>query len=226
MEPGVVHACLPIANAESWKIFAKRLINFGLRLSGRVWNKLPASFSALWPVRSYGDFLHTLARRHGARAQAPSTFFLRNRPQLELVRLLIERRAKDYPWRVAVLGCSTGVEAYSIGWRIQSARPDLKLTLRAVDISRRAVEFGECGTYSLVAPQLTDTDIFERMNETEMMDLFDRDGDVVTVKSWIKEAIKWQVGDVAEPETIDALGPQDIVTANNFLCHMPPLMAE
>jgi len=43
---------------------------------------------------------------------------------------------------------------------------------------------------------------FERMTETKMMDLFDRDGDTVTVKSWIKEAIKWRVGDVAEPETI------------------------
>jgi len=56
--------------------------------------------------------------------------------------------------------------------------------------------------------------------------LFDRDGDVVTVKSWIKEGIKWQVGDVLEPETIEALRPQDIVIASNFLCHMPPLMAE
>jgi len=98
--------------------------------------------------------------------------------------------------------------------------------LHAVDISKRAVEFGECGKYSLVDPQLTDSDVFERMNETEMMDLFDCDGDVVTVKSWIKEGIEWQVGDVVKPETIDALGPQDIVIASNFLCHMPPLTAE
>jgi mannose-6-phosphate isomerase-like protein (cupin superfamily)/SAM-dependent methyltransferase len=225
--PDVVHGDLPtIRNAESWKIFAKRLINFYLRLNGRLWEKLPASFSTLWPVRSYGNLLHTLARRHGVRAQAPSTFFLRNRPQLELIRRLIERRAETDPLKVAVLGCSTGVEAYSIAWRIRSARPDLKLTLHAVDISKRAVEFGECGRYSLLASQLTDTDVFERMNETEMMDLFDREGDAVTVKSWIREAIKWQVGDVAELETIDALGPQDIVTANNFLCHMPPVMAE
>ena len=49
----------------------------------------------------------------------------------------------------------------------------------------------------LVGPQLTGTDIFERMTETEIMELFDRDGDVVTVKPWIKEGIKWQVGDVA-----------------------------
>ena len=218
---------LPItANVELWKIFAKRVINFYLRLNRKLWNKLPASFSALWPIRAYGDLLHTLARRHGARAQAPSTFFLRNRPQLELIRRLIERRPERDPLRVAVLGCSTGVEAYSIAWRIRSARPDLKLTLHAVDISKRAVEFGECGRYSLVDPQLTDTDVFDRMSETEMMDLFDRDGDVVTVKSWIKEGIKWHVGDVAKPETIDALGPQDIVIASNFLCHMYPLMAE
>lgn len=61
--------------AELWKIFAKRLIGFYLRLNGRVWKKLPSSFSTLWPVRLYGDSLHTLVRRFGARAQAPSTFF-------------------------------------------------------------------------------------------------------------------------------------------------------
>jgi len=225
--PDVVNEDLPITeNAESWKIFTKRLINFYLRINGRLWEKLPASFSTLRPVRSYGNLLHKLARRYGARAQAPSTYFLRNRPQLELTRRLIERRAETEPLKVAVLGCSTGVEAYSIAWRIRSARPDLKLTLHAVDISKRAVEFGEGGKYSLVDPQLTDSNVFERMNETEMMELFDRDGDVVTVKSWIREGMVWQVGDVVTPETIDALTPQDIVIANNFLCHMPPSMAE
>jgi mannose-6-phosphate isomerase-like protein (cupin superfamily)/SAM-dependent methyltransferase len=225
--PDVIQGDLPItANPEPWKIFAKRLINFYLRLNGRLWQKLPASFSGSWPVRSYGNLLHALARGHGVRAQAPSTFFLRNRPQLELIGRLTERRAEPDSLRVAVLGCSTGVEAYSIAWKIRSARPDLKLMLNAVDISKRAVEFGACGKYSLIAQELTDSNIFERMNESEMTDLFDRDGDAVTVRAWIKEAIKWQVGDVTEPETINALGPQDIVTANNFLCHMSPSMAE
>jgi SAM-dependent methyltransferase/mannose-6-phosphate isomerase-like protein (cupin superfamily) len=225
--PDVINGDLPIiAKAEPWKMFAKRLINFYLRFNGRLWENLPASFSNLWPVRSYGNLLHTLARRHGVRAQAPSTFFLRNRPQLELIGHLIERRAESDALRVAVLGCSTGVEAYSIAWKIRSARPDLKLTLCAVDISKPAVEFGERGRYSLVDSQLTDTNVFERMNETELMDLFDRDGDVVTVKTWIREGIKWLVGDVAELETIDALRPQDMVIASNFLCHMPPLTAE
>ena len=225
--PDVVNGdLLDLPNTKSWKIFVKRVINFYLRLNGRVWEKLPDSISALQPIRSYGNFLHTLARRHGVRAQAPSTYFLRNRPQLELIRRLIERSTETDPLRVAVLGCSTGVEAYSIAWRIRSARPDLKLNLHAVDISKQAVEFGACGRYSLIDPQVTDSNVFERMNNKEMMDLFDRDGDVVAVKSWIKEGITWQVGDVMKREVIDALGPQDIVVANNFLCHMPPPMAE
>jgi SAM-dependent methyltransferase len=87
------------------------------------------------------------------------------------------------------------------------------------------VEFGACGRYSRVDSQLPN-DIFERVTETEIIELFDRDGDALTVKPWIKEGIKWQVGDVAEPETVDALGPQDIVIANNFLCHMHSSMAE
>ena len=216
----------PPANAKSWEIFGKRLINRYVRVNRRLWRRLPASISNLGPVHSYGELLYELARRYGGRAQDLGTFFLRNRPQLELIRRLIDQYAKTDTLKVLVLGCSTGAEAYSIAWRIRSARPDLKLILHAVDISKRAVEFGECGRYSLVGPQSTGTDIFERMNEMEIMEMFDRDGEFVTVKSWIKEGIKWQVRDVAEPETIDTLGPQDIVVANNFLCHMHPFMAE
>jgi SAM-dependent methyltransferase len=211
---------------ERSNIFTERLINFGLRLNGRLWKKLPGAVSARWPVRQYGDFLHALARRHGARTQAPSTFFLRNRPQLELIRRLTERREKGDVLKVAVLGCSTGAEVYSIAWTIRSARPDLRLNLSALDISRRAVEFAECGTYSLVVPQLTNTDIFERMNEAEMMSLFDQVGNSVKVKPWIREAITWQTGDVADFDAVESLALQDIVAANNFLCHMPPPLAD
>jgi len=170
--------------------------------------------------------LHSLARLQGGRAQAPSTFFLRNRPQLELIRRLLERSTKANTLRVAVLGSSTGAEAYSVAWRIRSARPDLKLILHAVDISRQAVEVGKRGVYSLVASQLTNTDMFERMTGAEIEELFDRDGDVVTIKSWIKEGMKWHVGDVGEPEILDALGAQDMVVANNFLYHMDAAAAE
>jgi len=217
---------LPPANAESWEIFGRRLINRYVRLNRRLWRRLPASISNLRPVHSYGELLYGLARRYGDRAQNLGTFFLRNRPQLELIRRLIDQRAENDTLKVAVLGCSIGAEAYSIAWTIRSVRPDLKLILHAVEISRRAVELGQCGRYSLVRPPLTGTDIFERMSEIEITDMFDREDEFVTVKSWIREGIKWQVGDAAERKTVDTLGLQDIVVANNFLCHMHPLMAE
>jgi SAM-dependent methyltransferase len=208
------------------RIFGKSPIGVYLGLNQRMFNHLPTSFAAFAPIRSYGNFLHTLARMHGVRDQAFSTFFLRNRPELELIRRLIERLKTTDNFRVAVLGCSTGAEAYSVAWRMRSARPDLKFVLHAVDISRQAVEFGKCGKYSLTASELTNTDIFERMTMAEIEELFDKDGDVVTVKSWIKEDIKWHVGDVGESEILEALGPQDFVVASNFLCHMTPSMAE
>jgi SAM-dependent methyltransferase len=208
------------------RIFGKSPIGAYLRLNQRLWNKLPLSFTNLNPICRYGHVLHKLAQIQGVRAQAFSTYFLRNRPQLELIRRLLERSAKAGTLRVAVLGCSTGAEVYSVAWRIRSARPDLKLSLHAMDISEQAVEVGKCGVYSLAAPQLTNKDLFERMTRAEIEELFDRNGSIVTVKSWIKEGIEWNVGDAGEPGILAALGPQDIVVANNFLCHMDASMAE
>jgi mannose-6-phosphate isomerase-like protein (cupin superfamily)/SAM-dependent methyltransferase len=233
--PDVVQRDFPCAaDGGSWLtrlvrlpiFFGKSPIGVYLGLNRRLWNRLPTSFTALGPIRLYGNFLHALARIHGVRAQAFSTFFLRNRPQLELIRRLLERRPKTDTLRVTVLGCSTGAEAYSVAWRIRTARPDLKLILQAVDISTRAVEVGKRGRYSLVTSQVTDSNIFERMTGAEIEEIFDRDGDVVTVKSWLKEGIEWHIGDVGESELFDALGPQDIVIANNFLCHMGATAAE
>jgi SAM-dependent methyltransferase len=100
------------------------------------------------------------------------------------------------------------------------------LNLHAVDISKEAVEFAKGGVYSLANSQLTGTQILEAVTPSEMDELFHSDGDVATVKSWIKEGINWHVNDAGDPETIEVLGLQDIVVANNFLCHMDPSEAE
>ena len=125
-----------------------------------------------------------------------------------------------------MLGCSAGAEAYSVAWSIRSARPDLKLSLQGVDISDQAIEVAKDGVYSPAVSQITGTDVFDRVTKAERDELFDRDGDVLTVKPWIKQGIEWHVGDVNEPEVHDLLGPQDIVVANNFLCHMDAPTAE
>jgi SAM-dependent methyltransferase len=143
-----------------------------------------------------------------------------------LIRRLVERRTRNDTLRVAVLGCSTGAEAYSVAWRIKTARPDVKLVLHAMDISQEAVEVGRLGRYSFLDNKLIESKILERVTSGEIDELFERDKDVVSVKSWVREVIEWRVGDAGKARARDLLGPQEIVVASNFLCHMPPLMAE
>ncbi len=59
--------------------------------------------------------------------------------------------------------------------------------------------------------------------------LFHRMGgpfDAADPQTRIKEGITWHLGDAGDPQMVDALGPQDIVVANRFLCHMAPPDAE
>ena len=221
------------ADAEPWlarvvrsSVFGKSPVSAYLRINQQLWNIFPSTVTAFRFMRSYGAFLHKLACIQGVRAQAFSTCFLRNRPELELIRRLLERTPKGHELRVTVLGCSTGAEAYSVAWRIRSARPDVKLILQAVDISKQAIEVGKRGVYSLTNSELSSTRICDGMTAAEMEELFHRDGDLVTVKAWIREGINWRVRDVGDPDIIRLIEPQDVVVANNFLCHMNTTEAE
>jgi hypothetical protein len=57
------------------RVFGKSPINAYLRLNRRLWNNLPASVTALGPVRSYGCFLHKLVRIQSHRGQLATRFF-------------------------------------------------------------------------------------------------------------------------------------------------------
>ena len=208
------------------RLFGRSVGHVYLSLNERVWRRLPKWLLSLRPMRLYGHCLHKLARIERVRAQAFSTFFLRNRPELELIGRLVAPRQLGDGLKVAVLGCSTGPEAYSVAWRLRSMRADLRLTVNAVDISRQAVDFAQSGVYSVGISRLAPTRVLERLTSAEMTDLFDTDGDTVSVKAWIREGITWHVGDVVDPEVVKALGQHDIVVANNFLCHMEPFEAE
>jgi chemotaxis methyl-accepting protein methylase len=223
--------CLP--GKESWrsrlirlKIAGKSPVNAYLRLNRRVWERVPSSLASSRFIRMYGDFLHSLSRTVEARTQAFNTHFLRNRPELELIQRLLAGKNHGETLKIAVLGCSLGPEAYSVAWAIRSERPDLRLILDAVDISPNAVEFAKRGVYSLTSTDSLRSAIFDRMTKGEKEEFFDMNGETASVKHWIREGIQWHVGDAGEPTTIDALGPQDMVVANNFLCHMVPAEAE
>lgn len=206
-----------IAKLAKTSVFGKSPLYTYLRIHRRIWHLLPLSFLAFGPIRSYSNCLHRLVRIQRVPTQAFTTSFLRNKPELELIRRLVERKSKGDTLRVAVLGCSTGPEAYSVAWRIRSARPDLKLSLYAVDISRQAVEVAKAGAYSLTTPQLTFSNISEGLTTVEIDKLFNISGDVMSVKPWIREQINWRVADAGEPSILEIIGTQDLVVANNFL---------
>ena len=216
-----------LAKIAKLKIFGKSPVNAYLRLNRRIWNHIPPSLTTVPPIRSYGSFLHTLVRLQANRRQFLGTFFFRNRPELEMIRRLSGQHNNGSPLRISVLGCSSGAEVYSILWTIRLARPDLKIIMNAIDISREVLDFAQRGVYSLATPsELVDAPIFERMTETEMKEMFEREGNKARVKLWIKEGIIWHLGDAGDPNIRNVLGPQDIVVANNFLCHMEPPDAE
>jgi hypothetical protein len=95
-----------------------------------------------------------------------------------------------------------------------------------VDISSEILNFAEKGVYAPDTCGLVGSSIFERLTAHEMEHMFDLERDEASVKPWLREGITWRLGDASSPEMIHALGPQDIVVANNFLCHMEPPAAE
>src|ERR1700731_4997992 len=105
-----------------------------------VWNRLPSSLTKAYPIRFYGTFMHALVKLRAARKQYHGTYFLRNRPELQLIRALSNQRPRGSILRISVLACSNGAEVYSILWILRSARPDLKLLVHAVDISNEIVQ--------------------------------------------------------------------------------------
>jgi SAM-dependent methyltransferase len=171
-------------------------------------------------------FLQNLARRRSERRQYTGTFFLRNRPELELMRRLVELNASGSNLSIAVVGCSIGAEVYSILWTLRSAHPDLQVQMCAVDISAEVLNVAREAVYSSQTSDFVGEPIFERMTEKELAEMFEWEGGQARVKSWIRAGIRWHVGDAGDPELIRILGPQDIVVASNFLCHMEPPDAE
>jgi SAM-dependent methyltransferase len=217
---------LILAKAARLRVLGKSPASLYLRLNKCIWDRLPSRVRDLHLIRSYGVWLHTFVCLRARRQQYFGTFFLRNRPALELIRCLSERKAHGATLRIAVLGSSIGAEVYSILWTIRSARPDLKLLLYAVDISKEILNFAERGVYDPNTSAFVGASIFERLTAHEKREMFDWEGDQAKVKSWLQEGITWKLGDAADPELISILGLQDMVVGSNFLCHMAPADAE
>lgn len=217
----------PTANLKWSTGLCRRFLGRPVRLLHEcMWNHGLSHFEHLRPVHAYGAFLHSVILKHAVRQDKFATYFLRNRPQLEMIRRCADKKPERAVLKVAVLGCSKGAEAYSVQWIIRSGRPDLHVLMHAVDISENLLRFGERGVYLHTLSEDSEFSIFERITEDEMAQMFVREGNYATIQSWLREGITWLVGDAGDPGLVMELGPHDIVVANNFLCHMSPSNAE
>jgi chemotaxis methyl-accepting protein methylase len=215
-----------LAKAADPRLLGKSPANFYLRLNRRLWQRLPSRMRDWHLIRTYGAWLHTLVCLRARREMLLGTFFIRNRPALELMRRLADQKAAGATLKITVLACSIGAEVYSILWTIRSARPDLKIVLYGMDISREILSFAERGIFTPDTSEMVHASIFARLSEHEKSEMFDWEGDQAKVKSWLREGIIWQLGDANDPEIKNVLGLQDMVIGSNFLCHMAPADAE
>jgi chemotaxis protein methyltransferase CheR len=204
----------------------RRLDKILLTANRGIWNHLPNGVRELHGVQVYGRWLHALTCRNANREMYLGTSFLRNRPALELMRNLIADEPSGSTIRVAVLGCSVGVEVYSILWTLRRERPDLKVAVDALDISPDVLAIAEEGVYGPQTSEAVTASIFQQLTEAERREMFDWKGDQAVVKPWLKEGVTWRLGDASDPRLVEQLGPKDFVVANNFLCHMDPRDAD
>lgn len=213
------------SGGERQAVMGQSLEKMFLKANRRIWNRLPLRVRDLRFVQAYGRWLHLLACRNANREMYFGTLFLRNRPALELMhRLAVERRASTL--RMAILGCSVGVEVYSILWTLRRDLPDLEIAVDAVDISPDVLAIAEQGAYGPQTSETVHASIFQPLTDAERREMFDWKGEQARVKPWLREGVAWRLGDASDPRLVDELGAADFVVANNFLCHMDPSGAE
>jgi len=240
---------MPITNASDPRTgpslrITRRILYLYLSLAGRIWKHLSPSARDGSFGRAWGRHLDRLVRLTADRKQYFATFFLRNRAEMEMLRRLAEEKPPGGSLNITVLACSKGAEVYSMVWAIRSARPDLQLNVHAVDISQEIVDFAAKGVYSLSGSDAMasanedaarekgevswntsrdqNASMFERVSAEEAGAIFEIEGNQATVKPWLRKGITWMCGDAGDPGLLAALGPQDIVVTNRFLCHMEP----
>jgi chemotaxis methyl-accepting protein methylase len=124
------------------------------------------------------------------------------------------------PLRLAVLGCSTGAELYSILYMLRLRRSDLELSAVGLDISEEVIAQAAKGEYGLQDREV------ERLSSVKREALCRQEGDHLYVHEWLRQGVQWIVADACDPNLSAIIGPQDIVVANNFLIHLSDELAE
>jgi len=197
----------------------------------RAWNTIPNKLRSTSVVRSFGQFIHRRACTSQVRRPVDSefhTFFLRNAPHFEV----LGRRVLEWPHgsalRIAAIGCSSGAELFTTIWKVRCARPDLHVSATGVDIDPAALEKARTGVFARREHEfarLPEKEV-ERLCTAAPVALFSRDGETLRVSDDIVSVPSWVLHDALDPDLQRVVGQQDVVLANNILCHLYDREAE
>lgn len=198
-----------------------RTVNIARRTMMTCWDMLPNSVLSSWGFQKLGKLIHKAHIRWQGRVQGLQiTCFLRNVPQLEVLRDLALKVPTGGRWRVFSVGCSTGAELYSLLWYLRSARSDFHISAVGVDIADTVVAKASSGEY------LLEDDELSLLSNSMLEALFDQADGALKVKDWIRKDIRWLVADAMHPNLLDVIGPADLLLANNLFGAMSDEKAE
>ena len=89
------------------------LAKFYLKQLRRFWSRLPGGVQRSGPGLAFGRHVDRMVRCYSDRNQHFATFFMRNRPELELLLRLADPTPQGGRLNMTILACSKGAEVYS-----------------------------------------------------------------------------------------------------------------
>jgi chemotaxis protein methyltransferase CheR len=168
---------------------------------------------------------HWISQRVDRRRDSHFTQFLRLPTQFSL---LVGPVAADLqtdhrhapPFRICVLGCSNGAEAFTIASVLTRHHPQMAFKVHGYDIDRASVEKARLARYD--ADEIFNNEI---ITDDFVRTTFDQDGDTYVIKPHIAARVQFDVGNVLNTDLPLTVGSCDIVFVQNLLFHLKPMLA-
>jgi len=161
---------------------------------------------------SWGRFIFYLVNLKNDHIQLTTTYFFRNRAELDQLADIACASSKDIG--ILVVGCSEGAEVFSIVMTAKKACPEIRIKVMAFDIDETALSIARNARYD------ADSRLFKYVHEDELNSFFIRENNSITVKPELQSGIQWQLGDPTRDPVYSTLPKQDIVFINRLLFHM------
>jgi chemotaxis protein methyltransferase CheR len=124
------------------------------------------------------------------------------------------------PFRICVLGCSKGAEAFTIASVLTRHHPEMAFQVRGYDIDCASIEKARLARYE-------PDEVFniEVITHDFVRTTFDRDGDTYVIKPHIAARVQFDVADVLSPDLPLTVGDCHIVFLQNVLVNLRPGLA-